>query len=53
MTTSLLYSENLPQYTATTLTSVHHQFIVKLKFKLKCSQNNNVTKVKASAGSQQ
>ncbi len=41
--TFLLHQGNLPQYTATTLAPVCHQFIVNLKFNLKQSQSNNVT----------
>ncbi len=43
----------LSQYAVTTLASVHHQLIIKLKFRLKHKEENIVTKVGASAGSQQ
>jgi len=50
---SLLHQENLSQFTITTLTSVYYQFIIKLKFNLKQSQSNNITKVKTPAENQQ
>ena len=50
---SLLYQGNLLQSATITLVPVYHQLIVKLKFKQKYSQRENVTKVKAPAGSQQ
>jgi len=47
---SLLYQENLSQYAVTTLASVYHQFLIKLKFNPKWSQSYYVTKVGVPVG---